>query len=502
MHAANARPPSSPPRPARAVRQLIVTTHALSAETAAATAVVEATVEAPSAEVSTAKPPPDDSASFLPAFLAWAAANGVSGIAGDAPTVGLFADGDSRGVLACADVAAGATLFSVPARLALAARAPSSTHADLAALLAAHVAAGQSSPWAPYIAALPRGPPSSAVGGGLPAEAAALLVCPSARALCTAAAAAPDADYDAAVPPLPVDRATFRWARTMAASRSVGFAGGGGDTTSSSDGLAARAMIPLFDMVNHAGLEAQLLLAGPAGPSANAEWVVVPDEEGEGVARIDVVATRAVASGEEITFSYGDRPNADLLAHWGFVPARNAADAVALFGSVDDALAWAREHVPLSDGDAWPPPPPPSTPIPAPDPLLLFPGGSVDARLAAALVGVGGDGYVRRVVAARAAALLAASPAPPLLTLLGELARADDDEKSYFVELQRRYSARAADVTAGGGNPASGGVPPPPPKGVPRAAWRNARLLALRASAYSLMILWDCLAAVGTGKKH
>ena len=482
-------------------RRLDVTTHALSAETAAATAVAEAPAEAPSGDGAAPLTARADDGAALSAFLAWAAANGVTGIAGDAPTIGLFADGDSRGVLACADVRAGATLFSVPARLALAARAPASTHADLADLLASHVAGGQSSPWAPYIAALPRGPASSAVGGGLPAEAAALLVCPAARALCTAAAAAPDADYDAAVPPLPVDRATYRWARAMEASRSVGFAGGSGDASTSRDGLAARAMIPLFDMVNHAGLEAQLLLAGPAGPSANAEWVVVPDEEGGGVARIDVVALRSISSGEEITFSYGDRPNTDLLAHLGFVPARNAADAVALFGSVDDALAWAKEHVPLSDSDARPPPPPPSTPIAAPDPLLLFPGGSVDARLAAALAGVGGDGYARRVVAARAAALLAASPAPPLLTLLGELARADEDERSYYVALQRRYSARATDVTAGGGDPAAGGPPPPPPRGVPRAAWRDARLLALRASAYSLMILWDCLAAVGAGGK-
>jgi hypothetical protein len=453
-------------------------------------------------------PPPPHSPldSPLAALASWLVANGAVGLDGDGPRVSLYVDGDARGVLALESVAEGEELFSVPARLALTdaptLELPLTTPwtTRLACRVLDEVERGGASPWAPYLAALPAAPLRTPAGGGLPASLASLLPCPGARADYEESAAAPALEL-AALPHGARAAPAFTWARALATSRALGLAAPGG-------AVGVRAMVPLLDMVNHAGVEAELTLSGPCAATANAEWEPVPTPDGAGVSRFAVYATRDIGAGEEVTFSYGDRPNGDLLASWGFVPPRNAADGVALFlGGVEEALDWAAEHCPVGGGGerglraaalaaaaaaaAADPSLPPR--------LHLWPGAGVDPRLAAALEAVGGAAHARAVVAARAAALLSANPAPPLIPLLGELGRAEghEEERHYYTALARRYIAASAAVAAGGGDPGAGGAAQPPKPAADRAGWRAARLLALRAAAYSLMILWDCVAARG-----
>jgi hypothetical protein len=53
-----------------------------------------------------------------------------------------------------------------------------------------------------------------------------------------------------------------------------------------------------------------------------------------------VSATRAIAEGEELLVSYGERSNDEFFLYYGFVPPRNPHDDVALFASVEDAIDW------------------------------------------------------------------------------------------------------------------------------------------------------------------
>ena len=54
------------------------------------------------------------------------------------------------------------------------------------------------------------------------------------------------------------------------------------------------------------------------------------------------VATRDIAAGEQLYFSYGPRPSRDFLLTWGFLPAWNARDDVIIFSDTPHALQWHR----------------------------------------------------------------------------------------------------------------------------------------------------------------
>lgn len=313
-----------------------------------------------------------------------------------------------------------------------------------------------------------------------------------------------------------------------------------------------RMLVPLADFVNHAGDETEGALSGRAAPTANAEWEVVAEyaeyssgdedeERGErrraaaggargrggrgrpgrgggfdGVASggassssssspptswsLVVRATRPLVAGEEVSFSYGSRPNADFLVSYGFVPPRNPHDAVCLFESAEEAAVWAARRLGLlpatakSDeigslspspcpilsaavaaADAETPPSLARAIASSRDPetvaearrLWLWAGARVDERLAAALEAVIQQLLFRsnqssssssaattnltagELVAARAAELLARSGAPPLSDALGELERAGEhehEEQHYFRALKRRYAAKEAAV--------------------------------------------------------
>ena len=378
-----------------------------------------------------------------------------------------------------------------------------------------------------------------------------------------------------------------------------------------------RMLVPLADFVNHAGDETEAsLLSGRAAPTANAEWKIVADYnssdedecdlEGGGGGRaagargrgggrgrpgrgggfsgvaesssrpreapilagcapaaatswsLVVSATRPLVAGEEVSFSYGNRVNADFLVSYGFVPARNPHDAVCLFESVEEAAGWAARRLGLlaeNDGGGGSLSPLVSAAVAAAeketppslaraisssrDPeivaeakrLWLWAGARVDERLAAALEEVCSAPSSSslpaitpgELVAARAAELLSRSGAPPLSDALGELERAGEhehEEQHYFRALKRHYAAkepsvrrsaaRASESAAAAAATTSSSfdldaiaptaapaapLPPPPPRGGSRSAWRGVRLMALRVGVYSTMILWDALEA-------
>lgn len=84
------------------------------------------------------------------------------------------------------------------------------------------------------------------------------------------------------------------------------------NTVVSADGSAlTQALIPLWDMCNH------------ADGKLSTDFNVSLD-------RSECVAWRPVARGAQVFIYYGDRPNCDLLIHNGFVHPRSACDAVRL----------------------------------------------------------------------------------------------------------------------------------------------------------------------------
>uniref|UniRef100_A0A7S0QT59 Rubisco LSMT substrate-binding domain-containing protein n=1 Tax=Pyramimonas obovata TaxID=1411642 RepID=A0A7S0QT59_9CHLO len=96
-----------------------------------------------------------------------------------------------------------------------------------------------------------------------------------------------------------------------------------------------RYLIPAVDQLNHTVGEHQ------------AEWRL---DEAEGV--INVVATAPVPSGGQLFASYGHRSNDDFLLFYGFVPAKNPADDVEVFNTVDAAVEWAVDRFAPDDPTA------------------------------------------------------------------------------------------------------------------------------------------------------
>jgi len=478
---------------------------------------------------------------------------GATGLDGPHPTAGMFATADERGVLTANPVRAGGVAFTVPLRLALldsgrppsrAAAAALPWAARLALRLLAEAAAGPASPYAPWLRVLPAEVPS-AYGGG-PAAAslaragAALLPCPAAVAAVTSPQAAVAAEWAAVqaagLAPPGVDDAAWAWARGVVQSRAFGLLLAppppGGATASAAPAGApqapppaiVRALVPLADMLNHAGDEAALLLAGPAAATDTAAWALVPPPPGGGGGgggtgggggwSFAVSASADLAVNSELTLNYGaGRPNADFLASYGFVPPRNAHESVSLFCSVEEAVRWAcgsgggGDVSPSLLAAALAAAASASTPDDAAGlahseeavraeagRLRLWAGGRADGRAVAALTAaLGGDAAAASTaIAARAAQLLAACVArgsgAPLLPSLAELGRAAAREEaalagdecggsacgepaSVWTALGRRYAALApvlrsvpglegAAVDGGGGGAAAAAAVP------------------------------------------
>ena len=119
-----------------------------------------------------------------------------------------------------------------------------------------------------------------------------------------------------------------------------------------------RALLPLADLLNHAGdeyaPEASFLadessdaaddssaplrnaqMWPPAGDEDNVAWSALDDA---GV--IAFAATKPLAPGDEATMSYGERSNDHFLMYYGFTPPRNPHDDVVVFQDIEHALSW------------------------------------------------------------------------------------------------------------------------------------------------------------------
>jgi hypothetical protein len=305
---------------------------------------------------------------LLSTLLSWSNAQGV-----DTSRVGLFVeddDGYERGILAARPIEKGEALLVVPMRIALvdAAAAPQQPDAAapfyegapwsvrLASRLLRELNAGQRSPWAPYVAALPAVVPAAAATWSWDETRA--LADARAEAACDRAVLLREDAFErlrdrAAEVWGSVDDSDEtvlreRWAWALACVHSRTFLVG------TRDGAGARALVPLIDLCNHAGDEAVRgrdvkdassssfgAAALRAAARDNVRWDLVKASSGTGREEwaLALTALRPLVPGEELLLSYGERENDDFLIHYGFLPQLNPHDDVELFSSASSAAA-------------------------------------------------------------------------------------------------------------------------------------------------------------------
>lgn len=212
---------------------------------------------------------------------------------------------------------------------------PAYTSARLALVLLAERARGERSDFATYVGSLPKAytlpifwsPDAITQLRGYPNVQRRLLK--QAKFISTFAsehlvtAAANDAFSG-----LRVDADAYGWANAACSSRAFRIGGDG-----------ERALVPIIDLGNHA----------PKG-AANC------DVRGTLGGRVELVANRPIALGEELTYCYGDLSNDDFLIDYGFLPAKNAHDECMLAwaggGLLESAIATAGLDT-KGGGDAW-----------------------------------------------------------------------------------------------------------------------------------------------------
>mmetsp|Transcript_22399 Transcript_22399/g.76072 ORF Transcript_22399/g.76072 Transcript_22399/m.76072 type:complete len:474 (+) Transcript_22399:35-1456(+) len=113
-------------------------------------------------------------------------------------------------------------------------------------------------------------------------------------------------------------RDEWRWAVAAVLSRTLRMRG-------------QRMMLPAVDMLNHGGEQKNITVGVARGV-----W-----DTGPGAGTVLVLATREVAPGEQVLFTYGnDRSNDDFFLYYGFVLAGNPNDTFVLFSSVREAVEW------------------------------------------------------------------------------------------------------------------------------------------------------------------
>jgi hypothetical protein len=139
----------------------------------------------------------------------------------------------------------------------------------------------------------------------------------------------------------------FKDAVSVVHSRTYGVASG-----DSGEGYF-RALLPLADLLNHAGDEypseasfasnprrandaSRVQKWPPSSSEDTIAWSVLKDD-----GTIVFAATRALEGpGAEATMSYGERSNDHFLMYYGFCPPRNPHDDAVVFSDVDHALSW------------------------------------------------------------------------------------------------------------------------------------------------------------------
>lgn len=262
--------------------------------------------------------------------------------------------GRGRGLEASRDVAEGEPVLSLPLEMGICdyqdghppdswdtmSNAPWGVR--LACRLLQERAKSDDSEWAPYLALVPDAVPGSpllwtddevlalqyppAVAEAREMRDAVKTWHAKLEAACPSALAGADVD-------------AFAAAVSVVHSRTYGVASAGGEGY-------FRALLPLADLLNHAGDEYDPAASAASSPATAPKWP--PARAGDNIAwstldddgTIEFAATRAVAPGEEATMSYGERSNDHFLMYYGFTPPRNPHDDVVLFSDVEHALSW------------------------------------------------------------------------------------------------------------------------------------------------------------------
>lgn len=285
----------------------------------------------------------------LQSFLGWLVANGVEGIGKEDSKASLYNNVESgeRGLAANAPLRSGEVILRVPLLLAI------TEHPDdeesneimntgaawsvrLAAKLLRMRDQGDACPWAPYLSVLPDSVPSPLISFTWE-DTWQIAYAPMRRKLDDAvwmAGAAWAALPSGAAGKSNPTRSDFDWALSIVHSRTFGVAACGG-------GVGIRMLVPLIDMLNHAGDIVRTPFGAPAPQceaTDNVRWDIATKIGGDQIMVLS--ATRDIAPGEELLLSYGERSNEDFFLFYGFVPPRNPHDAVSLFPSIEDAIDW------------------------------------------------------------------------------------------------------------------------------------------------------------------
>ncbi|KAI3428549.1 hypothetical protein D9Q98_007371 [Chlorella vulgaris] len=292
-----------------------------------------------------------ESSSNLQSFLQWALANGVEGVPGsDGSKTGLYTgEGGERGVVCLQAISKGETIMRLPLRLAITdqeeegreEQAEDTTGVErqpwsvrLAGKLLQMLQQGDACPWKPYLAVLPRVVPSPLTTYSWD-DVQAIQYPPMRRQVDHASWLASSACQQGNGA---FTREQWDWALSVVHSRTFGAPGG-----SSTGGAGVRMLVPLVDMLNHAGD----YITSPPGqmpPLVQAgdcvRWDLKAPVGPEGEWLMDLSATRDIAEGEELLLSYGERSNDEFHLHYGFVPARNPHDDITLFTDIEGAIDW------------------------------------------------------------------------------------------------------------------------------------------------------------------
>ncbi|GBF93348.1 hypothetical protein Rsub_06386 [Raphidocelis subcapitata] len=309
-------------------------------------------------------PPPSDP-SFAP-LAAWLEAAGgrVTGLDLRPCRMGAAT---VRGLVATAPARAGDALLSLPLPRALrddavpAAFPGAPWAASMAAFLLAEAARGAASDWAPYIASLPGGHLLACGGGAAESGGAGRSGSESGSGSGSASSSGGGSDWPAGTLALSdAEVAEVQYAPAVAALqayrqlarqsyeawRDTGSpiaAAGGWErfalalhlVQSRTIRLAitgCRVMIPAVDCLNHGGS------SGATGALAlgGASWAPASERS------ICFVASRDVAAGEQVLWTYGDRSNEDFFVYHAFVVdgQDNPHEEVQLWGGAAELAAW------------------------------------------------------------------------------------------------------------------------------------------------------------------
>ena len=292
----------------------------------------------------------ESQAAILENLLGWMIANEAKGLdPRENSKISLFiADYGSRGILATQSMKKGEILFQIPMRLGILDDDPGSDSTSnlegsppWSARLACKLllmGAEKECPWSAYIQSLPTSVYSPTSPDALYSDIREIGY-PEARKQVDFSNWVASSSWEMCRSEVPEGTTyeDFVRALTVVHSRTFSIPAKG------RRGGVARVLMPLVDMLNHSG-DVDVNMSDATKPfqeiiaSDAVRWDCIPKMNGEFI--MCVSAVRNIFEGEELTLSYGERPNDEFFIYYGFVPPRNPHDTVALHDSLLDAAEW------------------------------------------------------------------------------------------------------------------------------------------------------------------